>query len=38
MKRGDNSILINPLPETLLTPSDKLFVLGSRNNAMDLLK
>ena len=31
MKRQDNSYLINPLPETLLTPSDKLFVLGTRS-------
>lgn len=31
MKREDNSYLINPLPETLLTPSDKLFVLGTRS-------
>jgi len=30
MKREDNSYLINPLPETLLTPADKLFVLGTR--------
>ena len=38
MKRGDNSILINPLPETLLTPSDKLFVLGSRKQIDSLVK
>ncbi len=30
MKRADNSYLINPLPETLLTPSDKIFALGTK--------
>ena len=30
MKRKDNSYLINPVPETALTSSDKLFALGSR--------
>ncbi len=29
MKREDNSFLINPLPEIILTPHDKLFVLGT---------
>jgi voltage-gated potassium channel len=30
MKRKDNSYLINPVPETTLSSSDKLFALGSR--------
>jgi voltage-gated potassium channel len=31
MKRADNSFLINPVPETKLEPTDKLFALGNRN-------
>jgi voltage-gated potassium channel len=31
MKRSDQSIVINPLPELILTPQDKIFVLGTRN-------
>jgi len=30
MKREDNSYLINPLPEIMLTPHDRLFVLGTK--------
>ncbi len=37
MKREDNSYLINPLPEVLLTPHDKLFVLGTTRQ-VDRLK
>lgn len=37
MKREDNSYLINPLPEVLLTPHDRLFVLGTRRQ-VDRLK
>lgn len=37
MKREDNSYLINPLPEVLLTPMDKLFVLGTKKQ-MERLK
>jgi voltage-gated potassium channel len=36
MKREDNSYLINPLPETLLMPTDKLFVLGTRRQIESL--
>ncbi len=36
MKRLDNSILINPLPETMLEPSDKLFALGTRKQISSL--
>lgn len=36
MKREDNSYLINPLPETFLMPSDKLFVLGTRRQIESL--
>lgn len=38
MKREDNSILINPLPETTLESSDKLFALGTRKQISSLLK
>ena len=31
LKRPDNSYVINPLPETLLTLNDKLFALGTKN-------
>lgn len=31
LKRIDNSYIINPLPEILLSSSDKLFALGTRN-------
>ena len=38
MKRKDNSLLINPVPETTLEPSDKLFVLGSRKQIDSLIR
>lgn len=38
MKREDNSYLINPLPEILLTPHDRLFVLGTKRQVMRLKK
>jgi voltage-gated potassium channel len=31
MKRSDTSIVINPLPELILTPQDKIFALGTKN-------
>ena len=37
MKRKDNSYLINPVPETTLSPSDKLFALGSRAQINQLI-
>jgi voltage-gated potassium channel len=37
MKRADNSYLINPLPETKLLKTDKLFALGTRQQ-IDRLK
>ena len=30
LKREDNSFIINPLPEVVLTPHDKLFALGTK--------
>lgn len=30
IKREDNTFLINPIPETVLNPRDKLFVLGNK--------
>ena len=36
MKREDNSYLINPLPEILLTPHDRLFVLGTKRQVTRL--
>jgi voltage-gated potassium channel len=38
MKRRDNTYLINPLPEVLLTSSDKLFVLGTSRQITSLKK
>jgi len=38
MKRPDNSYLINPLPETLLTPQDKIFALGTKKQIEALKK
>lgn len=38
MKREDNSYVINPVPETTLTPSDKLFALGTRSQINQLIK
>jgi voltage-gated potassium channel len=36
MKRSDKSIVINPLPELILTPQDKIFALGTRNQIQRL--
>jgi voltage-gated potassium channel len=36
MRREDKSYLINPLPETLLLASDRLFVLGTRKQLVRL--
>lgn len=38
MKRADNSFLINPVPETTLHSSDKLFTLGTRTQIDQLKK
>ena len=38
MKRKDNSFLINPVPETRLMTSDKLFALGTRKQISSLKK
>jgi len=38
MKRPDNSYLINPIPETPLSSSDKLFALGTRTQINHLIK
>jgi voltage-gated potassium channel len=38
MKRKDNSFLINPVPETTLEPTDKLFALGTRKQINHLLR
>ncbi len=38
LKRKDKSYLINPLPETKLTSSDKLFALGTRSQIKQLIK
>ena len=38
LKREDNSYLINPVPETILTSSDKLFALGTRTQINQLIK
>lgn len=38
MKRSDQSFLINPVPETKLHASDKLFVLGTRKQINHLKK
>lgn len=38
MKRADNSFLINPVPETTLISSDKLFALGTRKQINSLKK
>ncbi len=37
MKRKDNSYLINPVPETTLNPSDKLFALGTKAQINQLI-
>jgi voltage-gated potassium channel len=36
LKRKDKSFLVNPMPETLLTASDMLFALGTRDQIMQL--
>jgi voltage-gated potassium channel len=38
LKREDNSYLINPVPETILASSDKLFALGTRSQINQLIK
>ncbi len=38
MKRADSSFLINPVPETTLLSSDKLFALGTRKQINSLKK
>ncbi|MBN1949859.1 MAG: potassium channel protein [Bacteroidales bacterium] len=38
LKRSDNSYVINPLPEVLLTSSDKLFALGTKTQLGRLRK
>ncbi len=38
LKREDKSYMINPVPETTLTSSDKLFVLGTRSQINQLIK
>jgi voltage-gated potassium channel len=38
MKRSDNSIVINPLPELILTQQDKIFALGTKNQIQRLRK
>ena len=38
MKRSDKSYLINPTPDTKLTPSDQLFVLGTKVQISSLKK
>lgn len=38
MKREDNNFLINPPAETILTPRDKLFALGTRKQINSLIK
>jgi len=38
MKRADRSFLINPVPETTLSSSDKLFALGTRKQINSLKK
>ena len=38
LKRMDNSFIINPLPEILLSNSDKLFALGTKNQLARLRK
>jgi voltage-gated potassium channel len=38
LKRSDNSYIINPLPEVLLTSTDKLFALGTKTQITRLKK
>jgi voltage-gated potassium channel len=37
LKRKDNSYMINPVPETTLQPTDKLFALGTRAQIKQLI-
>jgi voltage-gated potassium channel len=38
MKRSDKSYMINPVPETTLASSDKLFALGTKSQINQLIK
>ena len=38
LKRADHSFVINPLPEIILNSTDKLFVLGKKNQIQRLRK
>lgn len=38
MKRSDKSIVINPLPELIITPQDRIFALGTRTQILRLRK
>lgn len=38
MKREDNSFIINPAPEIILTSNDKIFALGTKNQMKSLIK
>jgi voltage-gated potassium channel len=38
LKRSDNTYVINPLPEVMLSSSDKLFALGTKNQLARLRK
>lgn len=38
LKRSDNSFIVNPLPEVLLSSTDKLFALGTKNQIRRLKK
>jgi voltage-gated potassium channel len=38
LKRENNSYMINPVPDTALKPSDKLFALGTRSQINTLIK
>ena len=38
LKREDNSYMINPVPDTTLQPSDKLFALGTKSQIRNLIK
>ena len=37
LKREDNSYMINPVPDTTLMPSDKLFALGTKSQIRNLI-
>ncbi|MBN2522382.1 MAG: potassium channel protein [Bacteroidales bacterium] len=38
LKRSDNSFIVNPLPEVLLSSTDKIFALGTKNQINRLKK